>query len=124
MSEHYITKFEEVADFVKGRRKLLQRIKPTAYINEFFVTLRILEEINQLRKAEYDTLKQQRDDLLARCKKICEWLDILIHNAENQLATCHFESLNEALRLDIKNYKSTKKDVEQAIAAAEKKGGK
>jgi len=65
----------------------------------------------------YQRDKEIIEKLVNVCKRICDWLDMLIKQSENQLRTCTFLSLADALKQDIENYKATKKDIEQVLAA-------
>lgn len=60
-------------------------------------------------------------DMYEKLGKVSKWLGILIKADEAQLKTSRFESLNEAIRADIKNYKATKADIDSALAKAEEK---
>ena len=58
-----------------------------------------------------------------KLQRISRWLDMLIRQAEDQLSTCRFESLNEAIKKDLENYKGAKADIAKALALAEGKEG-
>lgn len=70
----------------------------------------------ELANAQLIAAAPQMYEKLTKVKK---WLEMLINHAEHQLATCRFETLREALESDIKNYKATKDDIEQALSKAE-----
>ena len=56
--------------------------------------------------------------LVGKLKKFANWMDTLAENAEKSLATCRFESLNEAYRHDAKNYRATAADIRKALKEA------
>lgn len=60
-------------------------------------------------------------DLYEKLLKVKQWVAMLLNHTEHQILTCNFITLKKALEADIKNYKVTLADIEQALAKAEGK---
>jgi hypothetical protein len=70
-------------------------------------------------KAAIDALAAQAVALAEGLEKVKNWLLRLIAHDEQQIKTCRFESLNEAFRADIKNYRATVADIDKRLKQAQ-----
>jgi hypothetical protein len=57
--------------------------------------------------------------LLAKCKKVVQWLNALADKEEAKARECRFETLRDAYLHDAKNHRATAEDIWTVIVQAE-----